>query len=110
MTEPAARPLRAERDHRESADRALDCVRINDVRARQADDLAVALLAEGWTPPEPPPLTEEPTDLAARVVDKDGDLWAYDPKVGKWASVSTAARSWDVLAADYAPLRLWEGQ
>lgn len=93
---------------RASAASALHAAQIVPLVTRdQSRDLAVALVAEGWTPPASPPLTEEPTDLAARVVDKDGDVWACVPSVG-WLSASTPdARDWHVLLREFSPLHLY---
>lgn len=60
--------------------------------------------------PTPEPLTE-PTDLAARVVDKDGDTWA---RIGdQWVSVVDGYRvidTWAQMIEDYGPLRLAGGE
>ena len=73
---------------------------------------AEALIERGWTPPPPPPLTEEPTDLAARVVDADDRLWSRNPVNNLWSSTAMGgkAASWHGLIDLYGPLRLWDEQ
>ncbi len=71
--------------------------------------LAAALLADGWTPPAPPPLTDEPDNLAARVVDRAGDVWARHPS-GSWHRLSPqwCMAEWHAVVTGKGPLRLWE--
>jgi hypothetical protein len=69
----------------------------HDIRAMQ-----VALREYAELTPEP---LAEPTDLSARVLDKDGDEWA---RIGDmWVcSVFSTGDTWDQMTAEYGPLRL----
>lgn len=71
----------------------------HDIRAMQ-----VALREYAELTPEP---LAEPTDLSARVLDKDGDEWA---RIGDMWVCSVFGTSnggtWDQMTAEYGPLRL----
>lgn len=71
----------------------------HDIRAMQ-----VALREHAELTPEP---LAEPTDLSARVLDKDGDEWARigDMWVCSVFGISTGD-TWDQMTAEYGPLRL----
>lgn len=67
------------------------------------DALTRHAAGEGLTPP---PLTVEPTDLAERVIDKSGTVWA---RVGdKWVTTAYFPQVWEHLRDERSPLRLAE--
>lgn len=78
----------------------------------QGDDDAImqAALRE-FANPTPPALTDMPMDLGARVVDRDGDVWARDTG-SSWGCLSTqsAPQAWMDLVNVCGPLRLAEVQ
>ena len=60
------------------------------------------------TDPRPP--LAEPTDLAARVLDKSDDEWVQRSD-GLWIRLTTGLRfhSWEQLTSTFGPLRLADG-
>jgi len=59
---------------------------------------------------EPTPRIEEPTDPAARVIDKDGDEWARTVRTlgGRWSCLSSVPgdQTWDSLLKFYGPVEV----
>ncbi len=70
-------------------------------------DITLGLLAEGWTPPKPIPVTEEPLDPAVRLIGNNDYVFARFPN-GSWVSTFHNPLGWRDLVEVRGPLYVLE--
>lgn len=72
-----------------------------------AEIAGVAAALREFAKPTPPPLTEMPTDLAARVIDRDNDVWARSHD-RTWGCITSQShpQDWTDLVNVCGPLRI----